>query len=567
MKTDARTSRGHGEPGFILATVLVFLVVLSLTAFFAARLTRANTQVVTNLQNEKQAFFVAEAGVNEALQRLSMVSPSCVSGISGPGIGGCSGGNVNASIAPRVTGATGRSPVGLTPTDLNSTTQVLLSGAVPASSGSNLTTPTLQPSASRLPYSTATADSSPVDLTATVNLSIGWDVCAGAAPSLGCSAANTIRQLPVSYPRPVVKIASTGQVRRADNSVVASRKITVWASDACTLSELPGNGSILTTGRTCSQGITMSGSQTIRADGAVTVDAGASGPCSQAINLNGSGNSVTAGEINTVGTVSGTDGQFDPDPKQIKLPVDDPYSSMLPPCYPEANTGCNTNVTLTSADIRYGTAANPPNQPFSALSNTTVLPGIYYGGIRVSGTNVKMTPGVYIMAGGGFSVSTGTTDVSVLGGGGPLNVSGVMIYNTLDPAHQNGGGAAASFDLSSGTSSPTLWSPTASASDPYGASDPFKGFVLFQDRNLSPQPDVRIQGGTTSARELDGIVYAPNAQVLLMGTSTINLAGGIVGQSMTFQGGSSLDITEGSTPPNQNTCTGASYKALAWQDF
>jgi Tfp pilus assembly protein PilX len=36
------------QEGFILATVLVFLMVLSLGAFFSARLTRSDIQIVTN---------------------------------------------------------------------------------------------------------------------------------------------------------------------------------------------------------------------------------------------------------------------------------------------------------------------------------------------------------------------------------------------------------------------------------------------------------------------------------------------------------------------------------------
>src|ERR1051325_2520872 len=73
------------EGGFVLATVLVFLVVLSLTAFFAASLTRTDVQVVQNLQNEKDALYAAEAGINEALFRLSTRGLSNVTISPGPG--------------------------------------------------------------------------------------------------------------------------------------------------------------------------------------------------------------------------------------------------------------------------------------------------------------------------------------------------------------------------------------------------------------------------------------------------------------------------------------------------
>src|SRR5207249_12313628 len=93
-----RTSKeARRESGFVLATVLVFLVVLSLTAFFAAKLTRTDVQVVNNLQNEKEALFAAEAGVNEALYRLGLIGGDRAT------IAGVNSGNAfDASLAPGV---------------------------------------------------------------------------------------------------------------------------------------------------------------------------------------------------------------------------------------------------------------------------------------------------------------------------------------------------------------------------------------------------------------------------------------------------------------------------------
>ncbi len=44
------------EDGFVLATVLVFMLVLTLSVFFGAGLTRTDVQVVNNEQNQKEAF-------------------------------------------------------------------------------------------------------------------------------------------------------------------------------------------------------------------------------------------------------------------------------------------------------------------------------------------------------------------------------------------------------------------------------------------------------------------------------------------------------------------------------
>src|SRR5207302_9493293 len=96
----------------------------------------------------------------------------------------------------------------------------------------------------RLAYSTTNADTYPVNTSTTTNLTIGWDVCSGVDVAHGCSLLNAVRKLPVGAGgRPVVKIVSSGEVRRSDQSTVASRKLTVWATD-CEPKLNPGNGSI-----------------------------------------------------------------------------------------------------------------------------------------------------------------------------------------------------------------------------------------------------------------------------------------------------------------------------------
>ena len=76
----------RSNKGFALATVLVLILVLTVTIFFSARLTRTDVQVVNNLQNEKEAFTIAEAGINEALYRLSIASPGNVTIDGVPGM-------------------------------------------------------------------------------------------------------------------------------------------------------------------------------------------------------------------------------------------------------------------------------------------------------------------------------------------------------------------------------------------------------------------------------------------------------------------------------------------------
>jgi len=115
-------------------------------------------------------------------------------------------------------------------------------------------------------------------------------------------------------------------------------------------------------------------------------------------------------------------------------------------------------------------------------------PGIYKGGLNISGTAaVLMLPGIYIMQGGGFQI-TGDADVVGLT---PL------IYNT------------------SGTGLP---GPITITSDgdvalTAAATGTYQGISIIQDRALSQPVTITGNGGTF----IGGAVYAPAAPVNLSG--------------------------------------------------
>src|SRR6185295_6992359 len=67
------------ESGFVLAMVLVFVVVLSVTMLVATSLGWTDMRVVTTIRDEKSAARIAEAGIAEGLKRLSMTAQSSVS--------------------------------------------------------------------------------------------------------------------------------------------------------------------------------------------------------------------------------------------------------------------------------------------------------------------------------------------------------------------------------------------------------------------------------------------------------------------------------------------------------
>jgi hypothetical protein len=557
------TAPNRREGGFVLATVLVFLVVLTLGIFFGAGLTRTDIQVVNNEQNQKKAFAAAEAGVAEALYRMSLVGgdTAAITGING-------GTAFVASLSPTAPGrdtTNGASAYGIKNTDTASTSQILLATTAPVS-GQNSQVPSLQPPATnRSLYSTNAADTAPVDMTATANLTIGWELCTAAQAAVGASigcggGTGSIRQYPPGAPttRPVVKIVSTGQ------SGSARQHITVRAAD-CIPSSGSGNGGIVSLGGICSQGVSLNGAGTITAAGAIQINAGATSPnpstCTAA-STGGAQSSITGRKINVVGGVSGN---FTPPATTGVLPATDPYSgaNLLPPCFKDGPAQCQGTPPLQLGGIKNGAACGGTASfpaVCTASSNGDVLsPGIYYGGIRISagtaGNPVHLQPGEYIIAGGGFASTSGNNYVVSDSGG-------VFIYNTVDPSKTTGAGAAGQFNLANGNTLANLVSPTSGT---------FEGLVLYQDRTLGPQPpppDVSITGGN-ALHILDGLVYAPGANFNVQGgtSASTTIGGSLIVDSITMIGASSLIVQNPANPLPTQACQTIAYVPVGWQDF
>lgn len=332
-----------GESGLVLATVLVFLVVITLTAFGAAALTRTDIQLVNNEQNEKVAFYVAEAGIAEAVLRLGTAS----TGVSVDGL------SFNPQITPNSSQAAWDG-------------QILFSSSAPQTTGTTFTTPTLQAASSRLPYSTATAGDPN-------NLKLGWLTCT--AVGTGCTAVGAIRTIGGQN---VLQVTSPGQAG------AARRTVTVYLTAA-------GSGPVILDGAACPS-LLISGGGNVSFSGGVTVNSACS---ANALSMVGGTLSAAGGSINVVGGYQFTGGATStPAPTTGVQAVADPLQSLAVP----------DPVALGLA-IRNGTAASPATMNITGGGTATLSPGIYYGGIRIVGSKtVTMQPGVYYIAGGGFSV-------------------------------------------------------------------------------------------------------------------------------------------------------------------
>ena len=168
---------------------------------------------------------------------------------------------------------------------------------------------------------------------------------------------------------------------------------------------------------------------------------------------------------------------------------------------------------VSSAPITYNSSNPPPNN--------TLSPGVYCGGLNIGNSNgaqYTMSPGTYIMAGGGFSA----TSSAILVG------TGVTIYNTSS----TGWGCSASYAYTpitiNGQAKVTLSAPTTGA---------LAGIVLFGDRAGCATPGScqdNINGKATAT--FNGILYLKSDQLLLNGSSSTGGCMDAVADKITING-------------------------------
>jgi len=191
--------------------------------------------------------------------------------------------------------------------------------------------------------------------------------------------------------------------------------------------------------------------------------------------------SVTALEFDITGGYSTTgSGSFVGPIHLGRRPMVDPLKDLPIPDKANMTKQSNKKIQQTSGDV-------------------SLQPGVYKGGISVSGTgNLNLAPGVYYMDGGGFSFS----------GQGSLNGPGVMIYN--DPGNGNSDGISVS-----GQGSLILSAPTSGV---------YQGLTFFQDRTSGVSGNVSGSGGggTTSIK---GTFYFAGADLSVSGNGGVSNVG------------------------------------------
>jgi Flp pilus assembly protein TadG len=201
--------------------------------------------------------------------------------------------------------------------------------------------------------------------------------------------------------------------------------------------------------------------------------------------LTGAGD-ITASSVGVLGSTAGYTGVSSPGPEAIVQPAADPLAYLTPP----AIGACTqTNFTWTTGAGAIG-------------------PGVYCGGISITGGTVTFGSGLYIL--------TGALGLQITGTGGASG-NGVTIYNS--------GTGAITF---SGTGSVSL-----SAPDP-GLSGLPAEILIYQDPADVAAADVSLGGSGNAV--LIGALYLPTAPLTIAGTLTPGANPIVVAGSITLTG-------------------------------
>lgn len=200
-------------------------------------------------------------------------------------------------------------------------------------------------------------------------------------------------------------------------------------------------------------------------------------------------------------------------------------------------TGANAPSTTTPKKCVFGTpAAQQKNRQW------ILYPGLYPGGIDASnGVTLFLMPGIYWIGGGGFATSNDVNVISInsetsrapatcTAGATPpcVNGGGIMIYNSKLTNSAAGpitlGGSGATLNLQPyqyAFGSPVVTVP----------------IVIFQDRTVSiTGDDVTLNGSSAQAAMVRGVIYLPQGDVKVNGSSSVFTMDQVVANTFKING-------------------------------
>lgn len=229
------------------------------------------------------------------------------------------------------------------------------------------------------------------------------------------------------------------------------------------------------------------------------------------------GSTITAPHIYIHGTCQEAGGQVASPVSEGADPAPDPMSGLYGPAqqgYPAGYCPKKQGQTIIYIKMLPTDAGCQWSQQGTTV---TLTPGVYWGGWKFSGKDVtvKLQPGIYIIAGGGVSITGPDLDSTPAAVGGDPNPvtdpARILIFstdNTTDPGCDATIGRCLQGAIKiSGKSSLRLWGLD---------SGPWRGMLIWQDgRGDNPEAPIEIVG--QGALDIAGTIYAPFADVKIDG--------------------------------------------------
>ena len=201
---------------------------------------------------------------------------------------------------------------------------------------------------------------------------------------------------------------------------------------------------------------------------------------------------------------------------QIVQPV-----KIASPGDPLASIQAPTSGTIVATSHKYYDMNSKP-------PNNTIPAGVYCGGLAIGNTNgatFTLSPGTYVMAGGGFTVNSQ----------GIVSGSGVTIYNTSSSGWGCSGSGNYTPIVISGQTKVTLSAPTTG---------PLAGILIFGNRTGCSTPGScqdQVNGGSTS--NFNGAVYVKSDNLLFSGSNPSGSCMVAVADIITINGSSTFGDT------------------------
>jgi len=317
-----------------------------------------------------------------------------------------------------------------------------------------------------------------------------------------------------------------------------------------------GTGCVLTLARS-GVDISLTGSGTLEAPHCDIYD---NSTASDALQLVGSG-SITANAIGISGNDSVTgSGTVSPAPQTGMPPAADPLTNLPAPS-PQTPTGsCTASSNSAACNPSYTGSSNHTIGPgtYTSISNTgsgtlTLTAGNYY----VYGNVTNTGSGGLVMGAGNYSImgnfqSTGSSSLTIASGSVASNNGQIFVGGNMT---LTGSGALTSAAESFYTEGSTTVTGSGGMNLTAPTSGTYNGVLFFQSR--SDSNTMAITG--SSGDSIQGIFYAPAAQLTLTGSGTLNVSLDIIADSLNETGSGTIDVTDYAASVNTGSVLGANY--------